>query len=340
VIYITLILCFISMDRPRWRSSFALQSNTMENRISGLHHITAIADNAQRNYNFYTKVLGLRLVKKTVNFDDPGTYHFYYGDEQGSPGTILTFFPWEGIGQGTAGNGMATSIGYSVPDGSLDFWAARFKQFNVKQENIAQRFGEQFLSFQDPDGLKLDLIVSSDTDSRKGWQTKDVAVDVATKGFHGITLTVRDVTPTAKILTDIFGYTLQKQERNRYRFITDAVDNASAVDVVEAPTGVAGKGAAGTNHHVAFRVKDDDILMEFREKIASNGLGITPKIDRDYFFSLYFREPGGVLFELATDNPGFTRDEPLDELGTSLKLPKQYESSRKQIEEVLPVLYD
>lgn len=310
----------------------------MENRILGLHHITAIADNAQRNFNFYTKILGLRLVKKTVNFDDPGTYHFYYGDERGSAGTILTFFPWEGIGQGKSGTGMATNIGYSVPDGSLEFWADRFRQFNIKQENIDQRFDEQFLSFQDPDGLQLDLIVSPTADNRKAWTTNEVSADVATKGFYSVALTLRNVAPTAKILTDLLGYNLLKQEGNRYRFTTDAIENAAIIDIIEAPNLAAGRGAAGTNHHIAFRVKDDDILMEFREKIASKGLGITPKIDRDYFFSLYFREPGGVLFELATDNPGFTKDEPLDELGTSLKLPAQYENSRKQIEKGLPVL--
>ena len=310
----------------------------MENRILGLHHITAIADNAQRNYHFYTKVLGLRMVKKTVNFDDPGTYHFYYGDESGTPGTILTFFPWEGIGQGSAGTGMATDIGYSVPAGSIEFWKDRFKQFNVKHGEVDERFGEQFLSFQDPDGLKLDLIVPSINDNRKAWETADINANAATRGFHNITLTLKNLGPTASVLTDILGYTLQKQEGNRYRFITDAIENASIVDIIEAPTMAPGRGAAGTNHHVAFRVKDDNILMEFREKVASKGLGITPKIDRDYFFSLYFREPGGVLFELATDNPGFTRDESLSELGTSLKLPKQYENSRKKIEQVLPVL--
>jgi glyoxalase family protein len=312
----------------------------MKNRILGLHHITAIADNAERNYEFYTKVLGLRLVKKTVNFDDPGTYHFYFGDEAGTPGSILTFFPWEGMGKGYTGSGMATDIGYSVPKDSLPFWKDRFKQFGVKQEEAAERFGEQYLSFQDPDGLKLDLIVPTNADNRTGWQTGDVKSDVATKGFHNITLTVKNVTPTAAVLTDIFGYKLLKQEGARYRFITDAIETAAIVDIIEAPNLAPGRGAAGTNHHVAFRVKDDNILMEFREKIASKGFGITPKIDRDYFFSLYFREPGGVLFELATDNPGFTRDEPLNELGTSLKLPKQYENRRKQIEEVLPVLQD
>jgi glyoxalase family protein len=312
----------------------------MENRILGLHHITAIANDAQRNYHFYTKVLGLRMVKKTVNFDDPGTYHFYYGDESGTPGTILTFFPWEGIGQGSVGTGMATGIGYSVPAGSLEFWLERFNQFNVKQGNIEQRFGEQFLSFNDPDGLQLDLVIPVNADNRKGWETTDIKSDVATKGFHNITLTLKDVAPTAEVLTDILGYKLIKQEGSSYRFQTDAIENASIVDINVAPGMPPGRGAAGTNHHVAFRVKDDNILMEFREKVASKGLGITPKIDRDYFFSLYFREPGGVLFELATDNPGFTRDEPLNELGTSLKLPKQYENNRKRIEQVLPVLQD
>jgi glyoxalase family protein len=312
----------------------------MENRILGLHHITAIADNAQRNYDFYTKVLGLRLVKKTVNFDDPGTYHFYFGNEAGSPGTILTFFPWEGVGKGRAGVGMATDIGYSVPQGSLEIWAERFKRFNVQHGEISERFGEQYLSFTDPDGLQLDMVVPSINDDRKGWETIEVKADAATKGFHSITLTVKNVTPTANILTNIFGYKLLKQEGNRYRFITDAVGNAYIVDIIEAPNGTPGRGSAGTNHHVAFRVKNDDVLMEFREKVAGKGFNITPKIDRDYFFSLYFREPGGVLFELATDNPGFTRDEPLNELGTALKLPKRYENSRGQIEKVLPVLHN
>src|SRR5687768_12040868 len=212
---------------------YRIKTTCMNDKILGLHHITAIAGNAKRNYDFYTRVLGLRMVKKTVNFDDPGTYHFYFGDEAGTPGTILTFFPWEGIGQGYTGSGMATNIGYSVPENSLDFWTDRFKQFNVKQESVNERFGEQYLSFQDPDGLKLDVIVPASGDNRKGWETSDVNAGVATKGFHSITLTVRNVTPTASILTDIFGYRLLKQEGNRYRFITDAIDNASIVDIIE-----------------------------------------------------------------------------------------------------------
>jgi glyoxalase family protein len=310
----------------------------MENKITGLHHITAIAGEAQRNYDFYTQVLGLRLVKKTVNFDDPGTYHFYYGDEVGTPGSILTFFPWEGIRKGRVGTGMATEIGYSVPKDSLEFWTNRFRQFNVVHQPVSERFGEQFIRFEDRDGLLLNLVAPQTTDNRNPWATNEVTKDVAAKGFHSIVLTVRKTEPTANVLTEILGYKLLSQEGNRYRFVTDAIDTANVVDIVEEPSGHPGINAGGTNHHVAFRVKDDNILMEFREKVKGAGLNITDKIDRNYFYSLYFREPGGILFELASDNPGFATDEPVSELGTHLMLPGQYEGSRKKIEEVLPVL--
>ncbi|WP_419870426.1 ring-cleaving dioxygenase [Chryseobacterium sp. CT-SW4] len=308
----------------------------MENRILGLHHITAIANNAKRNLDFYTQVLGVRLVKKTVNFDDPGTYHFYFGNENGTPGTILTFFPWEGIGQGTNGSGLATHIGYAVQKGSLEFWKKRLDQFNVKtQEN--EIFGEKMIRFNDPDGLQLQFIEAPE-DNRKVWTTEEIKEENALKGFHNVTLTLRKADPTLKVLTDILGYDLQKQEGNRFRVATDAIETANLVDIIEDSTIPAGRNAAGTNHHIAFRVKDDTILMEYREKVLAAGLSITPKIDRDYFYSLYFREPGGVLFEIATDNPGFTVDEPLNELGTHLKLPKQYEGVRGKIEGVLPKL--
>jgi glyoxalase family protein len=309
----------------------------MENKILGLHHITAIAGEAQRNFNFYTKALGLRLVKKTVNFDDPGTYHFYYGDEVGSPGSILTFFPWEGIQKGQTGTGMATEIGYSVPEESLDFWHHHFSQLKVNHGAVSERFGEQCVSFEDPDGLLLNLIVSSG-DKRKPWTTSDIKEDAAIKGFHSVVLTVKKMEPTAKILTDIFGYKLLKQEGNRYRFITDATSTANIVDIVEEPAGNYGHNAGGTNHHVAFRAKDDKIMMDFREKVKTAGLNITEKIDRNYFYSLYFREPNGILFEIASDNPGFTIDEPVNELGTHLMLPPQYEANRDRIEAWLPVL--
>ena len=310
----------------------------MEHRIRGLHHITAIADDAKRNHWFYTTVLGQRIVKKTVNFDDPGTYHFYFGDEIGTPGTILTFFPWEGIGPGTVGTGMATDIGYSIEPGNFDVWIERFKQFNVPHQVIEEKFGEQFLAFRDPDGLQLELVVPAKQDSRKGWTSAGIPEQSAIKGFHSVTLTVTSMGPTAYVLTEILGYTLWKEEKNRYRFITDAIETASIVDVVETPGLGRGRNAAGTNHHIAFRVQNEEVLMEFRDKIEGKGLNITPKIDRDYFFSVYFREPGGVLFELATDNPGFTKDEPIEQLGSNLKLPKQYEPSREKIEKVLPAL--
>lgn len=305
----------------------------MENTILGLHHITAIAGDAKRNFNFYSNILGLRFIKKTVNFDNPGTYHFYFGDEVGSAGTILTFFPWgDGIPQGKRGSGMATEIGYSVPKGSLEFWVERFEKYNVIYNKPAIKFGERYLTFLDPDGLKLELIESATPDTRKPWETEEVKADVATRGFHNITITLNSIAGTAGILTDIFGYKLVSQESNRYRYATTAVDQAAIVDLVELKDEKLGHVANGTVHHVAFRVANDEILMHFREKIVAAGFNITPQIDRNYFHSLYFREPGGVLFEIATDNPGFMIDEGQENLGKDLKLPAQYESRREDIE--------
>jgi glyoxalase family protein len=317
---------------------FDLKRNTMENTINGIHHITAIAGAAKKNYDFYTRVLGLRMVKKTVNFDDPNTYHLYYGDKVGTPGTILTFFPWEGITPGRRGARQVTEIGYSVPEGSLDFWLKRFEANNILYNKPAEKFGEQYLTFLDPDGLKLELIVSKTADTRLPWETADVKAENATRGFHNITITSNKIEATAKILTDVFGYRLLEQHVNRYRFITDAVDNAAIVDLVEVAGEAAGHVAGGSVHHVAFRVKNDDILMQYREKITNLGLHITDKIDRNYFYSLYFREPGGVLFELALDNPGFSVDEPVEQLGSGLKLPAQYENMREELEKSLPSL--
>ncbi|WP_372920429.1 ring-cleaving dioxygenase [Salegentibacter sp.] len=310
----------------------------MENKILGLHHITAIAGDPQRNYDFYTKVLGLRMVKKTVNFDDPQTYHFYFGNKTGFPGTILTFFPWPRAKKGKNGVGMATEIGYSVPEGSLNFWQKRFDQHGVNYGKASEEFGEKFLPFEDPDGLKLKLIVPKSVDSREAWETEEIKADVAIKGFHYVALSLYNQAPTAGVLMNIFGYKLKEQEGNRFRYITDAVENASIIDIIEDPAGERGVNAAGTNHHIAFRVKDEDSQEYFRKKIVEAGFNITGKIDRDYFYSLYFREPGGVLFEIATDNPGFTRDESLEELGSNLKLPEQYEASRERIERLLPKL--
>jgi glyoxalase family protein len=308
----------------------------MEDRILGLHHLTAIASDAQRNFNFYANVLGLRFIKKTVNFDDPGTYHFYFGDEVGSAGTILTFFPWPHIKAGRRGPGQTTAIAYSVPAGSLDFWRQRFDAHGVSYRQPAERFGEQFLSFLDPDGLQLELIEAKVPDARTPWTTAEVGADVATRGFHSVTLTLASQQGTATVLTEIFGYKLVEQAGNRYRYATDAVENANAIDLIEAAGEAASITAGGTVHHVAFRVKDDATLLRYRALVAARGLTITPQIDRQYFHSLYFREPGGVLFEIATDNPGFLVDEPLAELGTHLLLPPQHEGRRAQIEAHLP----
>lgn len=310
----------------------------MEHKILGLHHITAIAGSAKVNYDFYTRVLGLRLIKKTVNFDDPKTYHLYYGDEVGSAGTILTFFPWEGIATGRRGARQATEIGYSVPAGSLDFWQERLEKNNVIYNKRAEKFGEQYLTFLDPDGLKFELTVSKNKDDRKPWLTEDISAEHAILGFHNVTITSNKIDKTAEILTGVFGYTLSEKQVNRSRFITDTVEQANLIDLVEAPGEMAGHVAGGSVHHVAFRVKDETALMYYRDKIAAMGLTITEQIDRNYFYSLYFREPGGVLFEIATENPGFTVDEPLNELGTHLKLPAQYESRRTEIESILPKL--
>jgi glyoxalase family protein len=309
-----------------------------ENKILGIHHITAIAGSAKVNYDFYTRVLGLRLIKKTVNFDDPKTYHLYYGDETGSAGTILTFFPWEGIAKGRRGTRQVTEIGYSVPAGSLDFWQDRLEKNNVIYNKQSEKFGEPYLTFLDPDGLKFELTVAKNTDTRKPWITPEISAENAILGFHNVTITSNKIEKTAEVLTTIFGYTLAQTHVNRSRFVTDTVAEANIVDLVEAPGEMAGHVAGGSVHHVAFRVKDEETLMAYRDKVIAMGLTITEQIDRNYFYSLYFREPGGVLFEIATDNPGFMVDEPLEELGTNLKLPAKYESKRAELEQTLPKL--
>ena len=311
----------------------------MGNGILGLHHITAIAGKATRNFDFYTRVLGLRLVKKTVNFDDPHTYHLYYGDQIGSAGTILTFFPWEGMQSGRRGSRQVTEVGYSVPENSMDFWLKRFDENNIIYNKVSEKFGEPYLTFLDPDGLKFELTASKTTDTRLPWETDQISADNATRGFHNVTITTNKLQPTADVLTHLFGYKLAQSHVNRYRFMTDAVDQANLIDLIEVPGESVGHVAAGSVHHVAFRVKDEQVLMEFRDKIIAAGLSITEKIDRNYFYSLYFREPGGVLFEIATENPGFAVDESVDMLGSTLKLPAQYEHRREEIIRHLPNLH-
>ena len=309
----------------------------MSKTIKGIHHVTAIAGDARRNLDFYTRVLGLRLVKKTVNFDDPGTYHFYFGNETGDPGTILTFFPWQEIQQGRRGTGQATETAFSVPQGSFDFWIRRFEEENVIYNKPAKRFNEEYLTLIDPDGLKLEL-VAVDHDERKPFTGGNVDAQHAIKGFYNVTLSLEGYEKTARLLTELFGYQLTSEEVNRYRFASGATEGASIIDLVCLPDGHRGHVAGGSVHHVAFRVKDNEEQLYFREQLADLGYKVTPPINRDYFMSIYFREPGGVLFEIATDPPGFTADEPLEELGAGLKLPARYEPRRAEIEKTLPAL--
>ena len=310
----------------------------MNNNVIGLHHVTAIAGNAQRNFDFYTNVLGLRFVKKTVNFDDPHTYHFYYGNYAAEPGTILTFFPWQNIVQGRRGTGQASEVGFSVPEGSLEFWLKRFDERGVIYNKPATKFGEEYLTVLDPDGLKLELTVSAKADDRQANTTQEVDANKAIKGFQNVSITLNDITGTAEVLTELLDYQLAEQHVNRYRFVNKNIETASVIDLVEAKGERRGHVAGGSVHHIAFRVKDDATELALREKIVAKGFNITEQIDRNYFHSLYFREPGGVLFEIATDNPGFTLDEKLDELGHGLKLPLMYENRRAEIEAVLPKL--
>jgi glyoxalase family protein len=310
----------------------------MTNKISGIHHITAISGNAQRNYDFYTKVLGMKFVKKTVNFDDPYTYHFYYGNEPAEPGTLLTFFPWENIIVGRRGIGQATEIQFSVPKGSFDYWLKRIDEHNVLYNKPSDRFNESYLVVLDPDGLKLEFVISDREDNREQYVKGGIPAEAAIKGFYGTTLTLNNIDKTAKLLTDVFGYKLIDEKVNRFRFAADSNENANYVDLVAVPGESIGNVAGGSVHHVAFRAKDDEEQMMFREILADKGYNITPQIDRMYFKSVYFREPGGVLFEIATDKPGMTVDETVDKLGSSLKLPPMYESKRAEIEKVLPKL--
>ncbi|TDI98826.1 MAG: ring-cleaving dioxygenase [Candidatus Dadabacteria bacterium] len=310
----------------------------MSANILGLHHVTAIAGNAKKNYEFYTKVLGLRIVKKTVNFDDPGTYHLYYGNETGEPGTILTFPPWDGIRRGRIGTGQATSTSFSIPEHSASFWLNRFQEYDVIYDNSSSRFEEEVLTFLDPDGLKLELVSHSSKDERKPWSTSEISQDRALKGFYNVTLTLEGYEGTAKLLTELFGYELADEHINRFRFVNKNSETANIIDLVCLPSGKRGSVAGGSVHHIAFRVANEGEQLEAREKLIEMGYNITPQLDRNYFKSVYFREPGGMLFEIATDLPGFTADEEAENLGQELKLPEWLEPRRKEIGNVLPKL--
>lgn len=307
-------------------------------RLLGLHHITAIASNAKRNVDFYTRVLGLRLVKKTVNFDDPGTYHLYYGDYAASPGTLLTFFVWDELPRGRAGTGMTSAIAYSVPAGALEFWGERLRMQGVAAAAPITRQGEEVLAFTDPDGLQLELVATTESDPRLPAPHPEVPLEKGLRGFHSVTLAVDVVERTAAVLTEDMGYRLLASEENRTRYTVGDGGPSTYVDLLTAPSLPRGRSGLATVHHVAFRTPDDPSQAEARDTLAARGFNVSPVMDRCYFHSIYYREPNGVLFEIATDGPGFTVDEPLAELGRALKLPPWHEPQRAAIEAHLPKL--
>jgi catechol 2,3-dioxygenase-like lactoylglutathione lyase family enzyme len=310
----------------------------MPNPTFGIHHITAIAGDPQRNLDFYVHFLGLRLVKKTVNFDDPGTYHLYYGDSIGHPGSILTFFPWPGAYRGKPGTGEVSTVSFSVPDASIDYWARRASEAGVVVEGPKTPFnGERFLEFSDPEGLKIELV--GDLSASPGWGPSAVPEAHTIRGFQGATLSVSGYERTAKLLKDSFGFELAGQQENRFRFRARGTGEiGSRIDVFCQPLLPRATLGAGSVHHIAWRTEDDESQKQWRQHLASLDYDVTPVMNRRYFHSIYFREPSGVLFEIATDPPGFTFDETAGELGTGLKLPPWLEHRRPAIERVLPHL--
>ncbi len=309
--------------------------------ILGIHHITAIASDPQENVDFYTGVLGLRLVKVTVNFDDPEAYHLYYGDGHGRPGTILTFFAWPGARRGRQGNGQVTAASFAVPQGSLAFWRERLEQNTIASELLPERFEQRVLSFHDVDGMRLELVETPDSEPSHFWEGGDIPAQFAVHGFYGATLSETGYERTAALLTDTMGFRLLGNEQNRFRYEAVHAHPGGAgrvIDVICAPTAQEGRVAVGTIHHIAFRTPDDVQQEEWLAEVGRLGYNVSPVMDRVYFHSIYYREPGGVLFEIATDSPGFAVDEPVEKLGEALKLPPWLEGLRPQIETALPPL--
>jgi glyoxalase family protein len=307
--------------------------------ITGLHHVTAIASDPQRNLDFYVGLLGLRFVKRTVNFDDPTSYHFYFGDARGTPGTILTFFSWPGARRGIRGIGQIEATAFAIPPSSVGYWLERFKEHHVPAEKTSARFGEEVIRLTDPDGLLIELIASSPTTGLEPWSDSTVPVEHLLRGFHGVSVALEGYEQTARLLTETFGYRLVEQSDNRFRFAAPSEAGAGRiVDLLCMPDGSPGRVAAGSVHHIAFRARDDEEQRNWRHQLVELGYNVSPIMDRTYFHSIYFREPGGVLFEIATDPPGFTLDETLEELGNHLRLPPWLEPTHSQIEEILPAI--
>ncbi|QKV72464.1 ring-cleaving dioxygenase [Amycolatopsis sp. Hca4] len=310
----------------------------MSIKTSGLHHVTAIGGDPQRNADFYLRTLGLRLVKTTVNFDDPGTYHLYYGDSAGKPGSLMTFFPWPDAPSGRRGTGQATTTSFSVPEASLGWWKQHLAANGVDTGQVRNADNEETITFRDPDGLELALVAHPQGDPRDPWDTELVPAAHAIRGLHSVTLSVSGEDATAGMLTDGLGLTFAGQDRNRLRFAAGDGGPGALVDVLVTPDAPRGLVAAGTVHHVAWRAPDEETQKTWREELVGRGVHVTSILDRQYFRSIYFREPGGTLLEVATDEPGFAIDEPLLELGRALKLPPWLEPRREEIQHMLPKL--
>ena len=302
----------------------------------GIHHITAVAGNPQKNYEFYTQVLGLRMVKKTVNFDDPSVYHLYYGNEKGDPGTILTFFPWEHLQDGRPDNGQVVAIAFSIPTGSKKFWLDHLKKHNIDIETPFSRFGKEVIGLQDPNGLHLELVLDPKAQNVEGWDDGPVPTDHSIRGFHGATLAEKNYHKTGQLLEEHLGFKQTNQLDNRYLYETDA-QFGSVIEIID-QFDLHGREGKGTVHQIAFRAADEEEQLEMCEKLEYKGYYLTEVKDRQYFKSVYFHEPGGILFEIATDPPGFMIDEDAGELGSSLKLPEWLETHRHNIERELPKL--
>jgi glyoxalase family protein len=311
-------------------------------KLLGLHHITAMAGDVAANVDFYTRVLGLRLIKRTVNFDDPSTYHLYFGDTVGTPGSALTFFYWAGQPRGRIGPGQATATAWSAPAASADFWRGRLASHGVAFSETT-RFGDTVLRFTDPDGLGLEIVATAEPDPRQPWAHPEIPVEHGLRGFHSVTLTHGDPRRTERLLTQTMGYREQAREtstdgRARQRLVVGDGGPGAYVDLLAAPDAPRGQPGAGTVHHVAFRVTDDAAELAAQAEWRAAGLQVSPQMDRNYFHSIYAREPGGVLFEIATDRPGFLIDEPVETLGRKLLLPPHHEPHRAEIEAALDPL--
>lgn len=309
----------------------------MSKAIAGIHHVTAIAADAQTNIDFYCGVLGLRLVKLTVNFDDPESYHLYYGDELGRPGTIMTFFAWPLGRRGRIGPPQVSTTGFVAPAESMEYWADRLRQHDLDVAPRASRFGEPVLAFADPDGLNIEIVGVEQAPSSR-MTGGPVPVEHTLRAFHSVAVSEEGYESTARLLTEFMGFRPVGEEGNRFRYRAAGDGNAATVDVLCVPDAPRGSMGTGVVHHIAFRTADLTQLEAWREAVVERRLNVSPVMDRSYFKSIYFREPGGVLFEIATDSPGFTVDESPDALATALKLPPQHEHLRDQIERLLPPL--